>query len=598
MSNASSVDLSINIADLVMHPTEIAFESITLLTPTLNLMRSLHLTLRKGSLESINAVLGCAVVVPELLGTDDAFDIFDIYTQDLATKLLDCHFHVANWYRVLISAFVFVRSTAVGQIRQKVKHRLTELIKIEETIRTLLKLAPASYTPPICQFLVGPSKETRACGATTFKRPADPKPTTSAKRRRKANTEAPLSDADNLAVLNASTSNLDADARIVSKTYASLHGSKEIYRQLDIDIMYLLEETLELVSPLPNEKIGEVLGLQEMRFLLNDLVEKFETATGVKRHGHQVIVGTPALMIEDLVRLLPKLMGFLDQFTGHLKGLLKTTAGILNHKDFFSEDVIYTKICFSLCLRLLCALFSWSDFEDEANEKLLKESLSYMVKESIFSPIEDQTVRSAALSAVQSLKNNRHLALDITSAVEMYRLSRAVAKHAGDEDADKLSSALCESFLSRTWYSLTGADERGAQFNVALEELVQGLVKGASLEVIRKHTVWLKAEIGQLEAKNGILSTFPCFGKANVPILYCGLSQALIAAILESVASVLHSMRQLSMWEQAVEILNDLLDIVEMVKIPKNFHRFLKVCVLGITLELRLLSFKVLFWFK
>jgi fanconi anemia group D2 protein len=271
-------------------------------------------------------------------------------------------------------------------------------------------------------------------------------------------------------------------------------------------------------------------------------------------------------------------MGFLDQFTGRLKELLKTTAGILNHQDFFSEDVIHTKICFGLCLRLLCALFSWPDFEDEANEGLLKESLSHMVKESIFSPADDQTAKAAAMSAVQSLKNNAHLALDITSAMEMYRLSRAIGKHAGDEDADKLSSALCESFLSRSWYSLTGADERGAQFNVALEELVQGLVKGASLEVIRKHTSWLRAEIGQLDARNGILTTFPCFGKANVPILYRGLSQGFIAAILESVASVLHSMRQLTMWEQAVEILNDLLDIVEKVKIPRNFHLFLKVC--------------------
>lgn len=65
-------------------------------------MRVLHFQRNKGNLESINALLGCAIFIPKLQDVN----IFDIYTEEQSLKVLDVLFYTVNWMRVTISAFV------------------------------------------------------------------------------------------------------------------------------------------------------------------------------------------------------------------------------------------------------------------------------------------------------------------------------------------------------------------------------------------------------------------------------------------------------------------------------------------------------------
>lgn len=66
-------------------------------------MRILHFQRNKGNLESINALLGCAIFVPKL---DRDVNIFETYTDEQGVKILDILFYTINWLRVCISAFV------------------------------------------------------------------------------------------------------------------------------------------------------------------------------------------------------------------------------------------------------------------------------------------------------------------------------------------------------------------------------------------------------------------------------------------------------------------------------------------------------------
>lgn len=66
-------------------------------------MRILHFQRNKGNLESINALLGCAIFIPKL---QEANNIFDMYTEEQACKVLDILVYTVNWMRVSISAFV------------------------------------------------------------------------------------------------------------------------------------------------------------------------------------------------------------------------------------------------------------------------------------------------------------------------------------------------------------------------------------------------------------------------------------------------------------------------------------------------------------
>jgi hypothetical protein len=62
----------------------------------------------------------------------------------------------------------------------------------------------------------------------------------------------------------------------------------------------------------------------------------------------------------------------LIQLADHLQETLASANGTVNNHKLFTDEIIYTKICFYTSLRLLAALFSWPDFENDKNELLLK----------------------------------------------------------------------------------------------------------------------------------------------------------------------------------------------------------------------------------
>lgn len=76
-----------------------------------------------------------------------------------------------------------------------------------------------------------------------------------------------------------------------------------------------------------------------------------------------------------------------------------------------------------------------------------------------------------------------------------------------------ISVNLCETFLSRLWYTFDGSIENGAQYNILLDELLKGLFKNSSMTRTKNYFKWLKNEVSLLKQKNSTLKTFPCFTK-------------------------------------------------------------------------------------
>lgn len=52
-----------------------------------------------------------------------------------------------------------------------------------------------------------------------------------------------------------------------------------------------------------------------------------------------------------------------------LVGKLEQVKNLYSHSDLFSEEVNLLKVCFGLCLRMLVAYFSWSQWF--VNEQLI-----------------------------------------------------------------------------------------------------------------------------------------------------------------------------------------------------------------------------------
>jgi len=89
-----------------------ACESIYVLAPLFNCVRVLYKHRHHDSLEGINALLGCAIVLPSFFEDDNYLAVFDNFEAEQQKDVLSIYFHTVNWMRVSISAFASQRDPA------------------------------------------------------------------------------------------------------------------------------------------------------------------------------------------------------------------------------------------------------------------------------------------------------------------------------------------------------------------------------------------------------------------------------------------------------------------------------------------------------
>lgn len=357
--NVEVASIAINIAGLVFDGSS-SKSMLSTLCPVFNLLRILHFHRFNGDLEGINAVLGCPVIFPKFINSPEDLELMDDAESDRNKMILDTFFHTANWFREVICAFT---SQQVLNIRKKVLIRLSELIALEEHIRNLIRVMPVDYQAPKSQFMTLTGTETPL---EPFKKPKLPgKPST-----RKTNQDT------NVTQLGVTTqSNTLGNLTTKSKSVAGVnfYGPKEVYRQLDIDIMLLLQESLCTEFPLPKEKIGSCLGLLEYQFIVEDLILKLESVTGIRKFNQlqkerEQFVLSPVALICDTKQFLPRFEHFFNQLQEAIHRLRERMSG----SDDCNDEINRLKYCLGITLRLFAAFLSWPGFHQAKNEQLLK----------------------------------------------------------------------------------------------------------------------------------------------------------------------------------------------------------------------------------
>lgn len=126
------------------------------------------------------------------------------------------------------------------------------------------------------------------------------------------------------------------------------------------------------------------------RFLLEDLTQKVESIFGVRKFGHTIdtcqSIAFPADFISDVVDLLPKILNHYNQVTKELSKIIENASNADTDNDsepdsfseeLFSDEANLIKVCFGLCIRLLAALFTWPEFDDDANKETLNSKITY-----------------------------------------------------------------------------------------------------------------------------------------------------------------------------------------------------------------------------
>lgn len=118
-----------------------ACDSIYVLAPLFNYVRVLYKHRHQDSLESINALLGCAIVLPSFFEDDNYVSVFENFEAEQQKDILSIYFHTVNWMRVSISAFASQRDPPT---RRRVLSRLGELIRIEQRMKPLWRERPST----------------------------------------------------------------------------------------------------------------------------------------------------------------------------------------------------------------------------------------------------------------------------------------------------------------------------------------------------------------------------------------------------------------------------------------------------------------------
>lgn len=116
--------------------------NISALSPLFRLLRLLKV--ESGSnLNFVNTILDYGVAMPVVEDLDD----FEEISFEQRSPVLDCIFHCINWFRELISAFLFM-----PEMEQKVLKRLKSTINMEKKFHSLLSLNGLDYKPPSSNF--------------------------------------------------------------------------------------------------------------------------------------------------------------------------------------------------------------------------------------------------------------------------------------------------------------------------------------------------------------------------------------------------------------------------------------------------------------
>ncbi|XP_064549377.1 Fanconi anemia group D2 protein homolog [Drosophila montana] len=580
-TEAAVLDIGINISELVLSPNGNACDSVYVLAPLFHLVSVLHNQRYQYSLELVNALQGCAIVLPSFFDDPNYLAIFDNYDEELQKRILCIYFHTINWMRVTTCAFASQKDEAT---RKRVLKRLSDLICTEQRLKPLLTHAPIGFAPPPCQFLSHP-KQSATQQVVRDKRPA----TSKAKAiNNETITEEPQS-MDQSKLIDLSVKLGPCKSIKCKINFEQLYGPMERFRQLDVGIIVLLkEQPFSLNYPLEADEVGTHLGLLELRFILTDLVHKLDTII----NGHQDVneadslrshVAKPEHFLSDLQKCLGEINMRLITLGAHIDEELERVNNVHSNLDLFKDRFNYVKTCFGLCIQLFALYFSWNEWSDKSKTELLQSSLSDLLP-----PGQRKTAKKPALGRIASqifdyfLKYEK-LVLVLGTAVQLQHLLRSLRKlSSSGENAAQRSvqqgedmRKFCTNMLRRKWYHYSGSVEKGAQCNIHLDELIKGFLKDSPFERQKDILLALRDECLLLNKKDMALESIPNIKKANFPLLFRGLCEILISTLNAQCSGYTEGDR-FKLWESTICLLNGLLEIVKKVEQPRNFALFLK----------------------
>ncbi|XP_023791226.1 Fanconi anemia group D2 protein-like [Cyanistes caeruleus] len=518
------------------------------LSPCFRLLRLYTAEQNSGSLEEIDALLGCPLYLTDL-EVEGKLESLSKQEREFLCSLL---FYALNWFREVVNAFCQQQD---AEMKGKVLTRLQNITELQNVLGKCLAATPG-YVPPPATF------DSEAPEVVPSINAAGPARKRSGRKKKADGSKAGSADrsqADDSSEGNqpdTELSELDKTAadREAGNPLAQLQSYRPYFRELDLEVFTVLLCGLLTKSVLDTEMHTEArevvqLGPAELCFLLDDLCWKLEHALpsgSTRRVPFPKERGNKDIGFSHLCQRSPKevamfVVDLLKPLCKHMENMHNYFQAAVQNQGAEDEPGVNIQehqlmsSCYQLLLLTFRSLFAWNGFAQHENAELLRSALQVLADRLKPGETEFLLLEELISESFQYLLNFQQSVPSFHCAYILTQLLIAVAEKPMSGWKKEKMASLAKQFLCRSWVKPSGDREKGSQFNSALHTL---------LCVYLEHTENIMKAIEEISstgvpelmnsAKDGCSSTYPTLSRQTFPVFF----RVMMAQLESSVKSI------------------------------------------------------------
>lgn len=537
-----NIMVSLNIAEHSMKSDcESNENDIVILSPLFRLLRLIHYKEQNGDLSSIDALLGCGIVLP----TVDDINQFD---KQQTQQIINCTFYCINWFREIINAFVTQKNKS---LRQKVLQRLQQLTELEMLLQNYLQKLP-DYKLPSCYFdgqikQLKQKQSNKAEGtAEVIKQP-----------KKKLKT-------------NKSNETSDSAGQLQSKSPKKQFQVN--FREIDTDIILLLKYPLnfpDVEQTQHTQTQSAKLEIGQFKFLMKELCAKLNFSEKERITPNEI---NDINLITDTIRMLPCINQHFKVIKEKLKVLISESDGISDARILFTSEATNLKQSFSLILMCFYELFNWNGFQKPKNLNLYRDCLKAL---GYNEPSQLNSTNKMISELIKKFYEQTDLCLDLTSAIYLIHVMQALYRNYMNNDIRKKITSACEKLLMRKWFNVDGELENGKEYIANIDYLIKTYLDGANTKIICDLVATLHTQCPNLKTKEDSLPMLQSVNKTSFYVLFKCLCNSLKHRVQEEIQSLTNN-EHLVLWKLVVITMQNLMNVVKIFETRNNLICFLK----------------------
>ncbi|XP_062441302.1 Fanconi anemia group D2 protein [Rhea pennata] len=520
--------------DGVSNPSKRVISPICL-SPSFRLLRLYTGEQNNGSLEEIDALLGCPLYLTDL-EVEGKLDSLSKQEREFLCSLL---FYALNWFREVVNAFCKQQD---AEMKGKVLIRLQNITELQNVLGKCLAATPG-YVPPPATF------DSEALEAVPSISAVGPVKKKNGKKKKPDGSKtcfADRSQVDDSSEGNQPDTELSelektAAEREAGNPLAQLQSYRPYFRELDLDVFTVLHCGLLTKRVLDTEMHTEVsevvqLGPAELLFLLDDLCWKLEhmltpgptrRVPFLKERSYKDIgfshlcQKSPKEVATYVVKLLKPLCNHMENMHNYFQAVVTENHGVVDGPGVNIQEHQLMSSCYQQLLLTFRFLFAWNGFSQHENTDLLRSALQVLADRLKPGETEFLLIEELISESFQYLVNFQQSVPSFQCAFTLAQLLIAIAeKPVTGWKREKIAS-LAKQFLCQSWVSPSGDREKGSQFNSALHTL---------LCVYLEHTDNILKAIEEISsagvpevinsAKDGCSSTYPTLSRQTFPVFF------------------------------------------------------------------------------